>query len=68
MKLVKLDHYRVLETTTPKAEMMLQTKNIIGLKRKIIAMHVRHEFWHIFLRYSAKQRREIIKFEVLTTT
>ena len=36
--------------------------------RNIIVLHVRHAFWCIVLMYSAKWRREIFIFEVLTKT
>ena len=38
-------------------------------REKIIVLHVRHVFYHIFLWYSAQlEQREITKFEVLVTT
>ena len=36
--------------------------------RKIIVLHVQHAFWCSVLTQSAKRRREIFIFEVLTTT
>ena len=35
---------------------------------KIIVLHARHAFQHIFLIYSSQLRREITKFEVSTAT
>ena len=45
------------------------TNALIGwIRKKKIVLHVRHAFWFKFLTQSAKRRRGIFIFEVLTTT